>query len=215
MRRRQRIARLLSFAAMGLLSACTLMPRSDPVRLYDLPAQPAENVRQTEVISDGATLRLATPSAGGLLDGSRIVVVPAPNQPQVYQGARWADATPVLMRNRLIDAFHEDGRITRLIHSDTPLSADLELTSDLRGFQSEYRNGRPEAVIRLDVRLIDTRSRQLLASRRFTQRQAAGDTDIAAVVDAFGQAADRLAHELVDWSVEQMAGRPGRLEQRQ
>ena len=204
MRTRLSFARLLAFSTMGLLSACTLMPASDPVSLYDLPAQTLESVRQAEAPAGDATLRLAMPSAGGLLDGSRIVVVPIPNQPQVYQGARWADATPVLMRNRLIDAFQEDGRITRLIHADTPLSADLELTSDLRAFQSEYHGGHPEAVIRLDVRLIDTHSRQLLASRRFTQRQAAESTDIVTVVDAFGLVADRLAQELVDWTVQQM-----------
>jgi cholesterol transport system auxiliary component len=203
-RTRQRFARLLSLAALGLLPACTLLPSSDPNRLYDLPAQPGESAQRGETASDGPTLRLATPAAGGLLNGTRIVVVPTPNQPQVYQGARWADAAPVLIRNRLIDAFQEDGRITRLIHADTPLSADLELTSDLRAFQSEYRNGRPEAVIRLDARLIDTRSRELLASRRFTQQQTADGTDITAVVEAFGLAVDRVAQELVDWSVAQM-----------
>ncbi|AMD00201.1 ABC-type transport auxiliary lipoprotein family protein [Halomonas chromatireducens] len=207
MRTRPCYAGFLAFAAAGLLSACTLMPAGDPVRLYDLPANPLENRRQAEAPADGVTLRLATPNAGGLLDGSRIVVVPTPNQPQVYQGARWADATPVLMRNRLIDAFQEDGRITRLIHADTPLSADLELTSDLRAFQSEYHGGHPEAVIRLDARLIDSRSRQLLGSQRFTHRQAAAGTDLAAVVDAFGQAADQLAQELVDWTTGQVAER--------
>ncbi|RDB43052.1 ABC transporter [Halomonas sp. DQ26W] len=186
------------------------MPQSDPVTLYDLPAQSRESPLHNALASGGPTLRLATPSAGGLLDGTRIVVVPTPNQPQVYQGARWADATPVLMRNRFIDAFQADGRITRLIHADTPLSADLELTSDLRAFQSEYRDGRPEAVIRLDARLIDTRTRQLVASQRFTQQQPADGTDIAAVVDAFGLAADRLAQDLVDWSVEQMASQQER-----
>lgn len=215
MRTRLSLIRLLPFGALGLLSACTLMPGSEPVRLYDLPTQPLESAHQAQAPAAGATLRLATPSAGGLLDGSRIVVVPTPNQPQVYQGARWANATPVLIRDRLLDAFHEDGRITRLIHADTPLSADLELTSDLRTFQSEYRDGRPEGVIRLDARLIDSHSRQLHSSRRFTQRQAAESEDLAAVVDALGLAADRLAQELVDWTVEQIAERQARQQQSQ
>ncbi|PMR77469.1 ABC-type transport auxiliary lipoprotein family protein [Billgrantia endophytica] len=200
-----RFTRLLTVASLGLLTACALVPERDPMSLYSLPSTPLPTASSGETGSLERTLRLATPRAGGLLDGSRIVVVPAPNQPQVYQGVRWSDASPVLLRDRLIDAFQEDGRVSRLVHADTPLSADLELTSDLRAFQSEYRNGHPEVVIRLDARLVDASSQQLVASRRFTHRRSADDTTIPAVVDAFGTAADQLSRELVDWTVEQLA----------
>jgi hypothetical protein len=81
-----------------------------------LPAQPAENVRQHR--GRGQRRRHPapgdTPSAGGLLDGSRIVVVPstepASASTRVLAGRM---PRPVLMRNRLIDAFHEDGRDVR------------------------------------------------------------------------------------------------------
>jgi cholesterol transport system auxiliary component len=205
---RIRVMRLLSIAALALLGACTLMPQREPIHLYALPASPLDATAPSDAASVDATLRLATPQAGGLLDSARIVVIPEPHRPSVYQGARWADAAPVLIRNRLLDAFQEDGRVSRLVHTDAPLPADLELFSDLRAFQSEYVDGLPQAVVRLEVRLVDAQSQRLLASRRFTQRQAADTTDIPDVVDAFGLATDRLARELVDWTLDQLPSPP-------
>ncbi|UYG05829.1 ABC-type transport auxiliary lipoprotein family protein [Halomonas sp. LR3S48] len=185
------------------LAGCNLVPERTPVTLYELPAHSLDLSRHTEQRIE-ATLRLATPRASGLLDGSRILVVPLPNQPRAYEGARWADGMPQLIRNRLLDAFQDDGRITRLVHDDSAVSADVELLSDLRTFHSEYIDGLPVATLRLDAKLIDTRSQRLVASQRFVQQQRVESEAIPNVVEAFGMAADRLARELVDWTAAQI-----------
>ena len=202
----QRALPLLAIVIAFALPGCNLVPERTPVTLYELPAQALDPAAHGSSWN-GTALRLATPDASGLLDGARILVVPMPNQPQVYAGVRWADTMPQLIRNRLLDAFQDDGRIPSLVHADSNVSADVELLSDLRSFHSRYRNGLPEATLRLDVRLIDTRSQRLLASRRFTQNQPVGSESIDAVVDAFGMAADRLARELVDWTVNRLEDR--------
>ncbi|MGY6563195.1 ABC-type transport auxiliary lipoprotein family protein [Halomonas sp. KM-1] len=206
MRYRPRLSWLVWLAAALALGGCQFVPERTPVAFYDLPAQPLTNSPSSAAPVD-ATLRLATPRATGLLDGTRILVVPQPNRPQVYAGARWADTMPLLLRDRLLDAFHDDGRLPGVVHEDSGATADVELHSDLRSFHSEYRSGHPEAVIRLDVRLIDARTQHLLASQRFLHYQRADSESIDHVVDAFGTAADRLAQELVDWSVMQMRER--------
>ncbi|WP_218938113.1 ABC-type transport auxiliary lipoprotein family protein [Billgrantia lactosivorans] len=188
------------------LAGCTLVPERTPPALYELPAYPLDAAPGDGAPSD-ITLRLATPDASGLLDGARMLVVPLPNQPRAYEGARWADDMPRLIRDRLLDAFQEDGRITHLVHDGSAVAADIELLSDLRTFHSEYRDGLPEAALRLDVRLVDARSQRLLASQRFVQRQRTESEAIPAVVDAFGLAADRLAREVVDWTTTQLERR--------
>ncbi|MGP0171483.1 ABC-type transport auxiliary lipoprotein family protein [Pseudomonas sp. NCHU5208] len=189
--------RLSLLLLASLLGACSLLPQSEPLDTYLLPATPLPS----HAPAVDWSLRINTPSSGQLLDGTRIVVLPEPGRINTYQGARWSDRTPQLLRQRLLDAFNDDGRIAALSTEDQHLQADLELVSDLRRFHSQYRDGHPEALIQLDVRLVDVRDQRILASRRFSASQAASDTSVAAVVAAFGQAGDHLTQELVDWTV--------------
>lgn len=189
--------RLSLLLAAGLLSACSILPQSEPLDIYLLPgaALPAQTQRVDW------SLRVNSPVSNQLLDGTRIVVLPEPGRVNTYQGVRWSERTPQLLRGRLLDAFHDDGRVQALSNEEQRLQADLELVSDLRSFHSQYRDGVAEALIQLDVRLVDGRDQRILAIRRFSVSQPASDTSIAAVVKAFGQAGDRLSRELVDWTL--------------
>jgi len=189
--------RLTLLLAAALLGACSILPQSEPLDIYLLPgaALPAQTQRVDW------SLRVNSPVSNQLLDDARIVVLPEPGRVNTYQGVRWSERTPRLLRNRLLDAFHDDGRIQALSNEEQRLQADLELVSDLRSFHSEYRDGLPHALIRLDASLVDARSQQIIASRRFSISQPASDTSIASVVAAFAQAGDQLSRELVDWTL--------------
>lgn len=192
----------LLIATLLALGGCSLLGERTPVTLYDLPAEPLTPSSGT---ATDLTLRLATPGASGLLVSPRILVVPQPNQPQVYSGVRWVNNMPQLLRDRIADAFLEDGRLPRLIHAESMVSAEVELISNLRAFHSEYVNGTPEAVIILDARLVDARSQHLIDGRRFTHRHPAGSEAIPDVVEAFGVASDNLMRDLVDWTLQHQA----------
>lgn len=189
--------RLSLLLAVGLLGACSILPQSEPLDIYLLPgaALPAQTQRVDW------SLRVNSPVSRQLLDGTRIVVLPEPGLVNTYQGVRWSERTPQLLRGRLLDAFQDDGRVQALSNEEQRLQADLELVSDLRSFHSQYRDGVAEALIQLDVRLVDGRDQRILAIRRFSVSQPASDTSIAAVVKAFGQAGDQLSRELVDWTL--------------
>ncbi|RRV29214.1 hypothetical protein EGJ23_03945 [Pseudomonas sp. o96-267] len=189
--------RLSLLVAAGLLSACSILPQNEPLDIYLLPG--ATLPAQTQRVD--WSLRVNSPVSNQLLDGTRIVVLPEPGRVNTYQGVRWSERTPQLLRGRLLDAFHGDGRIQALSNEEQRLQADLELVSDLRSFHSQYRDGAAEALIQLDVRLVNARDQRILASRRFSVSQPARDTSITSVVAAFGQAGDRLSHELVDWTL--------------
>ncbi|MER2552952.1 MAG: ABC-type transport auxiliary lipoprotein family protein [Thauera sp.] len=195
-----------AWAALGaavLLQACTILPKAEPLDVYLLPATAPASASATQAAP--WSLRIARPAAGVHLSGQRIVVVPEDNRVSVYAGAGWSDPAPVLVRNRLLDAFRADGRVAALSSDDKQLQADFELDSDLRAFQSEYRDGRPEAVLRLDARLVHTATRRIVASRSFALHAPATDAAVPAVVQAFGAAADRLAAEVVEWTVREGA----------
>ena len=222
-----------ALCAIALLPACSVLPEAQPLDVYVLPvtgdasagavsaaretaratapAAPASATVPAGSSAPAATgaqawsLRVVRPAAGVHLAGQRIVVMPEGNRVSVYQGAGWSDPAPVLVRDRVLEAFRADGRVGALSSDERQLHADFELDSDLRAFQSEYRGGRPEAVLRLDARLVHTASRRIVASRSFEQRLASADPAVPAVVQAFGTAADRLSAEVVDWTVREAA----------
>jgi len=195
--------RLLAMAAaMSLASACSILPPSEPVDLYRLPVNQPSRVATPLDWS----LRLNKPLASEVLAGPRITVIPHGDVVSSYKGARWSDAVPVLLRNRLLDGFQRDGQVQRLSADDSNLQADYELAGELQAFQSEYRpDGEVEVVIRYDARLVQGRSQRILASKRFEIRRPLADKQVAAVVAGFGAASDQLAGQVVAWTVAQAA----------
>lgn len=182
------------------LSACTILPESEPLDVYMLPGGEFAPAEQTE--ASGPTLRVLRPTSSAQLAGRAIVVIPDDQRISRYQNSAWADPVPLLLRERIIDALRADGHMAAVSSDVRSLQADLELDGNLRAFQSEYRNGEPEAVIRIDVQLISSNNRRILASQRFEAREAANDPAIPAVVDSFGLAADRIAQEITQWAVQ-------------
>lgn len=195
----QSITRLLLAAAVLPLGACSILPEQAPSDVYRLPtASPASKGAAPVAWS----LRVVRPKSSETLDSSRIAVIPEGNVISSYKGARWSDPAPVLLRNRLTDAFYRDGRVQSISTDDSNLQADFELGGELQAFQSEYRGAAIEVVIRLDARLADDRQR-IVASRRFEVHQPVADKQVSAVVSAFGQASDTLAAQVLQWTVEQ------------
>ncbi|WP_313646390.1 ABC-type transport auxiliary lipoprotein family protein [Pseudomonas sp.] len=184
--------------SLGVVSACSILPQSEPVDIYRLPV--GQTTRSATPVQ--WSLRLNKPLASETLAGPRIAVIPQGNVLSSYKGARWSDPVPLLVRNRLLDGFQRDGRVQRLSADDSNLQADYELTGELQAFQSEYQpDGKVAVVIRYDARLVQGRSQRILDSQRFEVRQPLADTQVSAVVTGFGAAADRLSAQVVDWTV--------------
>ncbi|MDT8878727.1 ABC-type transport auxiliary lipoprotein family protein [Halomonas saccharevitans] len=189
---------ILAALLAGLLAGCSVIPKSEPVRLFTLPAPtlPASNETIREL-----TLRVDTPGASAPLDGRRLLIMPTPGEFQAYGGARWRDDAPRLLRDHLIEALRRDGRLAAVIDDTGRARSEAALTSHLGAFHVRYREGTPEVVVRLDVQLLDDRSREVRASRRVEAVVTSNDESLDAVVAAFGRAADQLAVEVVDWTL--------------
>jgi cholesterol transport system auxiliary component len=195
--------RAVLLCACSLLAACSVLPRSEPVDVYLLPAQPHTSAPAAAL---PWALRITRPASGPTLAG-RYLIVEQEGRLSSIKGARWSEPTPVLLRNRLLDGFRSDGRIVGLSSDDKAVHADFELDSDLRQFHSVEQGGQAQAVIQLDVRLVRTGSQRIVASRRFEIRQPADGSGTAPRVQAFGVAADRLSTALVDWVIAEAAAR--------
>ncbi|ASV35925.1 ABC transporter [Pseudomonas sp. NS1(2017)] len=195
----KRAYQMIAPVALALMSACSILPKADPSDVYRLSS--AQTASKAAPVS--WSLRVNKPQTSEFLDSPRIAVVPNGDLISSYANSRWSDPSPVLLRNRFMDGFQRDGRVTLLSTDDTNLQSDYELGGQLQAFQSEYHDSAVEVVIRLDARLVRGRDQRIVASRRFEVRQPVSDTKVPAVVAGFGQAGDQLNKQVVDWVVSQ------------
>ena len=192
----------LAALCVALLSACSILPESRPLDIYRLPSTlpaPGPDAARRDTLG---SVRVLRPSAGGLLAGRRIVVVQDDLRVNVYADAAWADTVPAQLRGRLADALRADGRFDAVSTDEHSLRAEFEIDTDLRAFQSEYRDGMPDAVVRVDAHLVDSGSRRVVASRSFEARVRADEAQLPAVVTALGRAADEAASALAGWAAD-------------
>jgi len=204
-----RLALIRSFAIaalLGTLPACTLLPEAESIRVFLLPASEAPANQAAGTLRQA--LRIHTPHASRILAGPRIAVMPDGSQISSYQGARWGDTAPTLLRDRLIEQFRQSGQPTAVSSEESNLFAELELFSDLRAFQSEYVNGKPQVRIRLDAQLASAADQRILASRRFEILQPSVNPQLESVVEAFGQASDQLSLQLQSWVLQVAKSQP-------
>lgn len=195
-----KILRIAAPLLLAWLTACSILPKAETPSIYRLPATPLSHAQGNTV---RWSLRINTPQAGRMIDSPRIVVLPEGDVVSVYQGARWSDNGTVLFRNRLVDAFRDDGRVSALSNDDAALQADISLTGNLSAFQSEYRNGQPTVVIRYDAQLVRTNGMRIIGGRSFEVTEPVNGKAVPEVVAAFGRADDVLARQVVEWALQQ------------
>ena len=190
---------LLTLFCAGM-SACTVLPERVQSDLYQLPPSSLGASSAGPTLSG---LRIDTPGTSDALGGSRVLVMAGDTSFQAYPDARWAAPAALLWRDWLLDAYWRDGRVTGLSTSSEALQATVELGGMLRALHHENLQGRSLAVIRYDARLIEVGSRRILASRRFEVSEPVSGSGVGALVDALGAAADRLAADLILWTLQQ------------
>jgi len=197
-----KMRRLALLAAFALAASCSILPKSEPSDVYRLPTSQS-SAPGYQGMPQPWSLRLTKPQASQALNSPNIAVIPQGDLISSYKASRWSDPAPVLLRNRLLDGFQRDGRVSLLSTDDSNFQADLELGGNLQAFQTEYQDRTASVVVRLDALLVRGHDQRILASRRFEVRQPLSDVKVPAVVAGFGQASDQLTAQVVAWTVEQ------------
>lgn len=181
------------------LGGCTVFPEREARRMFTL-AEPV--IEASSGTASELTLRVDTPAAPAPLDTSRIVVLRDEGELALYGNSRWRDHGPALVRDQLVEGFRQDGRLAAVVTEQSRARSDRSLIGELGRFQMVApTDGRNRVQIRLDVQLVDDRSRQTLATRRFEVEEPADDQRVEAAVAAFGRASQALVEQVVEWTL--------------
>jgi len=150
-------------------------------------------------------LDVQTPDATAGLDSERIVIARPPAGLDFYAGAAWSDRLPLLLQSLLVEAFESSGRIASVARDSDGARSDFILNTALRNFEARYDagEGAPLGVVRLGVRLIETRSRRIAATTVISKEVRASANTVDAGVAAITGAFSEVLTELVPWVLQQ------------
>lgn len=194
--------RVLVVALLSLfLAGCgvTLIDTQPPPEIYDLMAP--------DVSTDGGVvtwqLIVEEPSAIRALGTNRIALKRSDNSIQYYHGARWSDRGPRLFQARMIEALEDTGRIMSVGGETSGLNARYRLKSSLREFQSQVDGGgAPTVSVVLSAKLLNSRTREVIAMTLLEEKVKARSSNIGDVVGAFDEAVKAVVGEATSWVLE-------------
>ncbi|MBC2769457.1 ABC-type transport auxiliary lipoprotein family protein [Pusillimonas minor] len=215
--------------ATGLLTACSVLPEQAPVTVYQLPlpasnassqnsaaANPASGVgaaSKSSLISPNpsrtefASIRINTPAASPTLNGTRILVSQAPYQVMAFQGVRWYDAAPRIVRNHVSQALKNGQQWQAVTTDDANVSSRYQLGGELHAFQVDAASNPRRVLVHIDATLVDTFDNKVIASQSFAISKPVPDAGFDSVIATFGEATRQLGLDIARWAAQSVAMR--------
>lgn len=182
-----------------MLAGCQVLPTPAKVTLYAIPATEKASPNKLAQHQDQLTrsLKITVPGSSDALAGNRLMVKDRDQGLTAYPGARWESTVPQLWHDYLHQKLLADDRFPVVSTTAEGLVSDWVLMGTLRDFQLE--TGSDQVVIRYDAMVISSKTRQHIASRTFSVATSVTGDKASAVVKGFGQVADQLSEELLNW----------------
>ena len=188
-----RCAPLLAAGLLCLgLTGCALAAGSRPPTTYDLVAP-----RSFAGATKPAPWQLVVyePTAVHALETDRLMVRPRADQVSYYKGIAWSDRLPRLVQARMIETFQNSGAV-RAVSSTT---GQYALVTDLRAFQIDVSSGKAAAEIEIFVKLVNTSSGKVMATKGFSARVPATTDSPGDAIAALNQAFTEVLQDTTTW----------------
>lgn len=193
----RRCVRLACYSLLGL-SACSILPESEPVQLLD--PRPAASGAAAGPVE--WSLSIARPETDPVRDSNRVLVRMPDGRLQVHADARWVAPGPELLRTLAVRQLRDAGTLRRV---ETGASrAQRQLRTDLRRFElEEGAGGNLDAVLVYEARLYDSGTLELVAREVISHRAPAASIAAPDVLAAFEAVLSGSLAELAAWLAEQ------------
>ena len=117
-----------------------------------------------------------------------------------YAYSRWSSPSTDMLLWVFEEALEKSGQYKAVVPYSSRAQADLLLESTLFDFSHHInKNGSSEGVLKVSFKLIESKTRRVVASRMFVSRVPAASSNAPAAVSALNKAATNVILELLDW----------------
>jgi len=188
--------------AMALLAACSVLPKREPVKVYEL--RTSSQAAPASWPTADWSLLVARPLASQAFDNERIAVRPPGGEVQVYKGAVWTDNVNDVVQTTLIRRLEDSGKILGISRTGSGGRGKYQLVLDIRDFSAVYgaEGSAPEAIIEIRAKLLLNSTGDVVAAKSFRQARQSASEDVGAVVEAFSQSLQMITDDIAGWTLE-------------
>ena len=193
--------RLLAGAtAIALASCAKLLGVSMPGNLYRVTPKSTYPPGLPRLPQQ---LLVDVPLAPAGLDTARIALTRSVVSIDYFADSEWTESVPRLVQTALLESFENSKTITAIDRESIGLRSDFILRTEIRHFEAVYDapNRAPDVWVAINVRLVDSAERRIVAQAAFEGRTAAAANDVASIVLAFDEALGSVMKDIVVWTV--------------
>lgn len=185
---------LYLLSAFILLGCSTSTPA---VNEYTLLSTHISQTKSAPVSSK--TLSVSSSKSIGSLLGKNLIYLYENGKTGAYLYSRWSDTPAALIQRSLLASLNENALFASLSPTTTLARTDWVLESDLDAFYHRFLQNKSEGYIDITYRLVDARTKELLASKRFIITSPATSMDAEGGVEALKNATTELNRQCIDW----------------
>ena len=166
--------------ALSLLLLCgcqALQPVvSTAPTVYSLTAA-LDSVAPTQPASTGLTLIVSPPHAAAGFDSQRIMYMRKADQLEYFAHNQWVDTPARMLSPLIVAAIESSGAFRAVVNTPSPAAGELRLDTEVLRLQQEFAGTPSQSRFSLRAYLVDSATRQVIASRQFEATIPAASED--------------------------------------
>jgi cholesterol transport system auxiliary component len=199
MSRRIPALRILAIAAAATLTGGCLGLGSGSKEKIETFLLSAPQIEAVTATPQADALAVSRPRASPALDTTSIAISRPGQAFDYYEGVRWAEPTPAMLQQLLVQSLTASGAYTTVLTSPTRVPFSQVLDVELRRFEAvgTAEDSPPRVIVQLQFTLIDAKRGQRLGSAIATGEAVASENRRAAVIAAWQQATSAALVETV------------------
>jgi len=187
---------ILPLLLVTMLAGCGT---TTPLDTFNLSAP--QQTQSASANRKNVQILVPAPSALKALDSENIVVNTAPGSIEYLKGAQWGDRLPNIVQSRLVQAYENTGAFGGVGRPGDGLAINYQILSDLRVFSIQAYGAQRAAVVEIAVKLMNDKNGEVRATRVFRATTPVYGTSNGEYVKALDGAFERVASEIVGWTV--------------
>ena len=185
-------------AALFTLGGCAggLLPKPTPAAarftLDDGAAAAPQRARASAAAASTPDLVVVVPRAAAGHDSTRMVYLQRPQELQAFAFNEWADTPAQMLAPMLVRALQDSGAFRAVLLAPSAATGRWRLETELIRLQQDFNTQPSQVRLTLRAVLLDSGTRQVIATREFDESVAARADNPVAGAAAAQQAAQRV-----------------------